>query len=44
MHPAEENNIVLKTLNRFGINLKEQDVVNITEGKQSSDFNLDNNV
>jgi hypothetical protein len=42
MHPSEENNIVLRTLNRFGINLKEQDLQATTTQKESSDFNQEN--
>lgn len=42
MHPGEESNIILRTLNNFGVNLKENDLVNITQGKINQDFNQDN--
>ncbi len=42
LHPSEENNVVIRILNRFGINLKEQDLVAITQNKTNQDFNLDN--
>lgn len=44
MHPSEENNVVLRTLNRFGINLKENDIIAVTEGKINQDFNQDNSM
>lgn len=42
MHPGEENNIVIRTLNRFGINLKENDLIGITQNKTAQEFNQDN--
>lgn len=42
LHPSEENKVVLKTLQRFGINLKEQDLTQVTATKEISDFNQDN--
>ena len=42
LHPSEENKVVLMTLQRFGINLKEQDLVQITASKENSEFNQDN--
>lgn len=42
LHPAEENKVVMLTLNRFGMNLKENDVIAYTQGKQAQDFNQDN--
>lgn len=42
LHPSEENKVVLMTLKRFGINLKEQDLMQITSAKESSEFNQDN--
>lgn len=44
MHPGEENNIVMGVLNRFGINLKEEDLVAFTERNNAQDFNQDNAV
>lgn len=42
LHPSEENRVVLMTLQRFGINLKEQDLVQVTASKENTDFNQDN--
>ena len=42
LHPSEENKVVLKTLQRFGINLKEVDLIQATTMKENSDFNQDN--
>jgi len=42
IHPGEENNIVIRTLQSFGINLKENDLVAYTQNKQGQDFNQDN--
>lgn len=44
LHASEENNVVIKTLFRFGVNLKEQDVVAITQNKSIQEFNQDNTV
>jgi hypothetical protein len=42
LHPSEENNVVMRTLNRFGINLKEQDITSITQNQLAQDFNQEN--
>jgi len=42
LHPSEENKVVLKTLQRFGINLKEVDLIQATTMKENLDFNQDN--
>lgn len=42
LHPAEENNVVMRTLNRFGANLKENDIIAYTQNKEAQDFNQDN--
>lgn len=42
LHPSEENRVVLMTLKRFGINLKEEDLVQATASKENSEFNQDN--
>lgn len=42
LHPSEENRVVLMTLQRFGINLKEEDLVQATASKENSEFNQDN--
>lgn len=42
LHPSEENKVVLLTLKRFGINLKEQDLTQITSAKEQVNFNQDN--
>jgi hypothetical protein len=42
LHQSEENRVVLMTLQRFGINLKEQDLVQVTSTKENSEFNQDN--
>lgn len=42
LHPSEENKVVLMTLKRFGINLKEQDLTQVTIAKENADFNQDN--
>lgn len=39
LHPSEEYTVVLKTLNRFGINLKEQDIQAIAQNKEILDTN-----
>jgi len=42
LHPSEENNVVLKTLKRFGINLKEENLQAIIQNTEQSEFNQDN--
>lgn len=42
LHSSEFNNLIVKTLHRFGINLKEQDIVQITSNEKGQDFNQDN--
>lgn len=44
LHPSEENNVVLKTLKRFGINLKEEDLQAVTTNAEQTDFNRDNSI
>ncbi len=42
LHISEENNVLVKTLKRFGINLKEQDLQGITVAEENKDFNQEN--
>lgn len=42
LHPSEENRVVLSTLKRFGVNLKETDLVQMTAAREQIDFNQDN--
>lgn len=42
LHPSEENNVVLRVLNRFGINLKEADLTQVTMNQSAQDFNQEN--
>ena len=42
LHPSEENKVVLMTLKRFGINLKENDLVQVATMKETNEFNQDN--
>ena len=42
LHPSEENKVVLLTLKRFGVNLKEQDLTQMTSAKEQVNFNQDN--
>lgn len=42
LHPSEENNVVMRTLTRFGINLKEADLVQVTQSQSAQDFNQEN--
>ena len=39
MHPSEESDLILRVLQTFGINLKEQDLQQITEQMKNSEFN-----
>jgi hypothetical protein len=42
LHPSEENKVILMTLQRFGINLKETDLIQVTASKENSEFNQEN--
>lgn len=42
LHPSEENNVVVRTLKRFGINLKEEDLYTATTNQETNDFNKEN--
>lgn len=42
LHPSEEANVVMRTLKRFGINLKENDLVAVTQNESAQDFNQEN--
>lgn len=42
LHASEEHNIVIRTLNRFGINLKAEDITAVTMNKEAQDFNQEN--
>jgi len=42
LHPSEENRVVLATLKRFGVNLKETDLVQMTAAREQIEFNQDN--
>ena len=42
LHPSEENRVVLATLKRFGVNLKETDSTQMTAAREQIDFNQDN--
>lgn len=42
LHPSEESKVVLKTLNKLGINLKEQDLQAVTMNKEAQEFNMKN--
>lgn len=44
LHISEENNVVIKTLFRFGINLKAEDITAIAQNKGLQEFNQDNAV
>jgi hypothetical protein len=44
LHPSEQFNVIIKTLMFFGINLKEQDIVNASGNIQQQEFNQDNNL
>lgn len=44
LHVSEENNVILKTMFRLGINLKEQDIIAVTQNKGAQEFNQDNAV
>lgn len=44
LHSSEEYNIIIKTCAFFGINLKEQDVVNVMSNREQQEFNEDNAV
>ena len=42
LHPSEENRVVLATLKRCGVNLKETDLTQMTAAREQIDFNQDN--
>lgn len=42
LHHSEFNNVIIKTLHQFGINLKEQDITAITQNQSAQDFNQEN--
>jgi len=42
LHPSEENNLVVRILQRFGINLKETDIQATTASEKAQDFNAEN--
>ena len=42
LHPSEENNVVMRTLYRLGVNLKEQDIMAVTQNQSAQDFNQEN--
>lgn len=42
LHPSEENRVVLATLKRFGVNLKETELIQMTAAREQIDFNQDN--
>lgn len=42
LHASEENNVVVRTLKRFGINLKEEDLYQATTTQETTDFNKEN--
>ena len=42
LHQSEENNVVVRTLKRFGINLKESDLYEATTNQETTDFNKEN--
>lgn len=42
LHSSEEYNVILKTLKKCGINLKEQDLTNFSLNQEAKDFNQEN--
>lgn len=42
LHPSEENRVVLATLKRFGVNLKETDLTQMTAAREQIEFNQEN--
>lgn len=42
LHPSEENRVVLSTLKRFGVNLKENDLTQMIAAREQIEFNQDN--
>lgn len=42
LHPSEEANVILKTLEKLGINLKEQDLTITSMNKESQEFSMKN--
>lgn len=39
IHPADEANVIMNTLKKFGVNLKEKDIVEYIQREQSNDIN-----
>lgn len=39
IHPADEANVIMNTLKKFGVNLKEKDIVEYIQREQSQDLN-----
>lgn len=42
LHPSEENNVIMRTLLRFGVTLKEAEIVAFTQSKDNQDFSQEN--
>lgn len=42
LHPSEESNVVIRTLQKLGINLKERDITAIASQIEQTDFNKQN--
>lgn len=42
LHPSEENTVLVRTLKRFGINLKEEDLYKSSATEEMQDFNQEN--
>ena len=42
LHPSEENRVVLATLKRFGVNLKETELTQMTAAREQIEFNQEN--
>ena len=42
LHVSEENNVIMRTLLRFGVTLKEAEIVAFTQNKDNQDFNQEN--
>jgi uncharacterized protein YpuA (DUF1002 family) len=39
LHPSEENNVIVRVLLRFGVNLKENEIQQAINAKDNLDFN-----
>lgn len=44
IHPSEESNVILRVLQKFGINLKEVDIQNITNTQEQMEMQNENNI